>query len=189
MAVMRGELELATALGVVPVKGGGQGCGLFWLEVGVADIAVTVANKVVHDRHHIGGGPGITLIQIGRAHLARQAKFDVPWRRFCNAPGGKVPGSVLSRLALVLKRAASLVWFIIDMPALVGLLFWLAAMHLPGTRVYPLVTPPSWWSIAGWIFSHSPNSARRLRWPSLILMKVYGDMPPVPEAGHQSFSV
>jgi hypothetical protein len=51
--------------------------GLFRLEVGVADIAVAVADEVVHQRRHLPGRPGIGLVQAGRTYLAGQAELDV----------------------------------------------------------------------------------------------------------------
>jgi hypothetical protein len=56
------------------VQGGGNRVRLFRLEIDIAEVANAVTDQVVHDGSH---RPGIALAEVGRAHLARHAEFEV----------------------------------------------------------------------------------------------------------------
>ena len=76
IAEVGGELDApALTAGVVPVGGGAQRVGHLGLQVGVADVAVAIARHVDHAHGHPARGPGVALVQIGRARLVRKAEF------------------------------------------------------------------------------------------------------------------
>ena len=47
------------------------------LEINITHIAITITSHVVHDRCHRPGRPGVAFVEVGRAHLACQAEFDI----------------------------------------------------------------------------------------------------------------
>ena len=73
---VRRELHApALTRGVVPVGGGAQGVGGFGLEVGVAHVTIAITHHVDHAHGHAAGGPGVALIEVGRARLVRKAEL------------------------------------------------------------------------------------------------------------------
>ncbi len=77
MGVERLRGERPSAVGAVQIEAGRQGGGFFWLEIGVADVAVAVADEVVHHRGHRPGAPGIALVEAGRAGGVAQAHREI----------------------------------------------------------------------------------------------------------------
>ena len=77
IGVIGRRLNFPVTLRGMPVEGRREGIGLFRFQIDVADIAVTIAHRVVHARGHGPGGPGVALIKIGGAHQVGKAEFQV----------------------------------------------------------------------------------------------------------------
>ena len=82
----------------MPVGRQRRGVGHLGPQVGVADVAVAVADEVVHQRGHRLGGPGKALVQAGRAGLARQAGLQAErGRRHMAQQRAGIPVAVAAR--------------------------------------------------------------------------------------------
>src|SRR3569623_60028 len=93
--------------GIVPVGGKAQRVRHLRLEVEVADIAVAVADEVVHDRRHGPGGPGVAFVQIGRAGLLREARLvGLRGIRGITRQRGQIPVAVGPAVILAVEAGA-----------------------------------------------------------------------------------
>ena len=102
----------ALVVGRVPVGGDARSACDLRLQLDVAEVAVAVANEVVHERRHLPGRPGVALVEVRRPGLLRQAEFvglDVRWREARESttrPSCCRTGHVIAEL----NSAASRVW-------------------------------------------------------------------------------
>ena len=83
-------------LGMMPVAADTQRVSHFRLQVRIAQVAVAIAQEVVHARSHGVGGPWIALVQAGRTGLAGHAHLvAMTLGRFIAGQRAEVPVTVM----------------------------------------------------------------------------------------------